>query len=129
MTRKRAAFKPHWDRKPISVDFDGVIHQFSTGYTRPDIYDPPMLGAHEALKALLTDYAVHILSARDAREVIKWCKVHFPDIHFALIPKSAPDWQVKDVVGVTNVKLPAIAYIDDRGIRFVNWQTTLKYFV
>lgn len=125
---KRQAFKPHWDRKPISIDFDGVIHAFSRGYVCCDIYDPPMPGAHEALKTLLRDYAVHILSARDAREVVKWCRKHFPDIQFALIPKSAHDWQTKDVVGVTNTKLPAIAYIDDRGVRFTNWTDIVKLF-
>lgn len=126
---KRKAFKAHWDRKPLSVDFDGVVHRFSKGYTQIDIYDDPMPGAEDALTKLLRDYAVHILSARDAREVIKWCRGRFPKLRFALIPKSAHDWQVKGVIGVTNVKLPAIAYIDDRGIRFTDWNTVLKYFV
>ncbi len=129
MTSKRQAFKPHWDRKPISVDFDGVIHSFSRGYVCPEIYDTPMPGAHEALQRLLKEYAVHILSARDAREVIKWCRRQFPDLKFALIPKSAPDWQKEGVIGVTNTKLPAIAYIDDRGIRFTDWPDILKYFL
>lgn len=125
---KRAAFKPHWDRKPLSIDFDGVIHRFSRGYCQPEIYDEPMPGAHDALRRLLREYAVHILSARDAREVIKWCRARFPDLRFQLIPKSAPDWQTEGVIGVTNIKLPAVAYIDDRGIRFRDWQDTLKYF-
>jgi len=129
MSRKRAAFNPHWDRKPISIDFDNPIHRFSKGYSQVDIYDMPTPGAHEALKRLLKDYAVHILSARDAREILKWCRKHFPDIKFALIPKSAPDWQKKDVVGITNTKLPSICYIDDRGIRFDNWENVLKYFL
>lgn len=126
---RRKAYKPYWDRKPISIDFDGVLHAFSRGYCCNEIYDPPMPGAHEAIKALLRDYAVHILSARDAREVVKWCRKHFPDIRFALIPKSAPNWQKEGVVGVTNTKLPSICYIDDRGIRFTNWRDTLKYFL
>jgi hypothetical protein len=127
--RPREAYKPTWDRKPISIDFDYPIHAFSRGYCQVDIYDEPTPGAHEALKALLRDYAVHILSARDAKEIVKWCRVKFPDIEFALIPPDAPYWQTKDVVGVTNIKLPAIAYIDDRGIRFTNWADIMKYFL
>lgn len=125
----KLAFKPHWDRKPLSIDFDGVIHRFGRGYCQPDIYDEPMPGAHETLKRLLAEYALHILSARDAREVIKWCRVKFPDIKFTLIPRTAQDWQVKGVIGVTNTKLPAIAYIDDRGVRFTNWSDIGKYFL
>lgn len=29
----------------------------------------------------------------------------------------------------TNIKLPALAYIDDRGIRFTNWEDIVKYFI
>lgn len=125
---KRKAFQARWRRKPLSIDFDTPIHAFSKGYIQPDIYDKPTPGAHEALKRLLEEYAVHILSARDTKEIIKWCRKQFPDIKFALIPKNAPDWQKKNVIGVTNTKLPAIAYVDDRGIRFDNWQNILKYF-
>ena len=125
----KIAFKPHWDRKPISIDFDGVLHAFSRGYCQPDIYDPPMPGAHESLRRLLKEYAVHILTARDKHEVIKWCRKQFPDLKFQIIPKTAQDWQIKDIIGVTNTKLAAIAYVDDRGIRFSNWADICKYFL
>lgn len=125
----RKAFKPHWDRKPISIDFDGVVHAFSKGYCQVDIYDPPMPGAEEALTRLIKDYAVHILSARDAREVIDWCRVKFPKLRFALIPKDAPYWQTEGIIGVTNTKLPSLHYVDDRALRFTNWQDITKYFL
>jgi len=125
----RKAFKAHWARKPLSIDFDGVIHEYSRGWVTPEIYDPPMPGTHDALKRLLHDYAVHILTARDSREVIKWCRKQFPDIRFKLIPASAKYWEVKDVIGVTNIKLPAIAYVDDRGIRFTSWKDILNHFI
>jgi len=32
------------------------------------------------------------------------------------------------VDAVSNLKPPAIAYIDDRGIRFTNWADITKYF-
>lgn len=125
----RIPFRAHWKRRPISIDFDGPLHKFSQGWVRPDIYDGPVEGAHETLRKLLREYAVHILSARDAREVVKWCRAQFPDLKFRLIPASAKDWQVKGVIGVTNVKLPATAYIDDRGIRFTTWLDVAKYFL
>lgn len=29
----------------ISIDFDGVIHQYSKGWQNGEIYDPPIRGA------------------------------------------------------------------------------------
>jgi len=120
-----SSFNPHWDRQPISLDFDGVLHEFSQGYVRPEIYDPPMPGAHDALKRLLGVYALHILTARNATQVIEWCNKSFPDIPFELIPEGTPDWQKEGVVGVTNVKLPAISYIGRYMVRFTSWDDLL----
>ena len=34
-------------------------------------------------------------------------------------------WDDQTKIFVTNRKLPAVAYIDDRGIRFTNWRQAL----
>lgn len=123
----KAAFKAHWTRPPLSIDFDGVIHRYSRGWVTPEIYDPPMEGAHESLRRLLNTHSLHILTARDANTVIAWCREQFPDLTFELIPPGTQYWEVENVIGVTNVKLPAIMYIDDRAVRFTNWRDIINY--
>lgn len=129
MSKMRQAFKAHWDRKPIAIDFDTPIHNFSQGYINQEIYDGPTPGVEMAITKLLKEYAVFILTARDTKQVIKWSRREFPGIKFELIPRSFPDWQKEGVVGITNIKLPAITYIDDRALRFTNWNDMLKYFL
>ena len=34
----------------------------------------------------------------------------------------------KNVVGITNKKFAAVAYIDDRALRFTNWRDMRQYF-
>lgn len=114
--------------KSISLDFDGVIHGYSRGWHTKDIYDPPMAGAHQALRSLSAVYGVFIMSARPAREILKWCKKQFPDLRFQLIGRKATYWNKQGVIGITNRKLPALAYVDDRALRFTNWTDVVNYF-
>ena len=98
----------------ICVDFDGVIHKYSKGFQDGEIYDPPIEGAIDALHKLKErGYNVVILTSRNNTipKVKEWVKKYLgPDIE------------------VTNRKLPALAYIDDRAIRFTNWDDILRYF-
>lgn len=41
------------------------------------------------------------------------------------IRKQRTFWDDRTKIFVTNRKLPAVAYIDDRGIRFTNWKQAL----
>ena len=112
----------------IALDFDGVIHAYSLGWHTKDIYDPPMAGAHRALRLLSEVYGVFILTARPAHEVLPWCQAQFADLSFTLIPDDVRYWDRTGVIGVTNRKLPALAYVDDRAVRFTNWTDVLNYF-
>lgn len=123
----RTATIQHAERS-IAVDFDGVIHQYSRGWHTKDIYDPPMAGAFEGLKALSAAYGVFILSARPVDEILPWCRKHFANLRFCRIGPKVTYWNRRGVIGVTNRKLPALAYIDDRGIRFSNWTDMVNYF-
>jgi hypothetical protein len=42
------------------------------------------------------------------------------------IRKQRTFWDDQTKIFVTNRKLPAVAYIDDRGIRFANWKQALN---
>lgn len=96
----------------ICIDFDGVIHRYSKGWNGGEIYDRPMPGAKVAIRRLMKQFTVIILTAREAdthHKVRAWLKKWgFPKIK------------------VTNIKPPAIAYIDDRAIHFDSWKGIKK---
>lgn len=105
---------PH---KTVCVDFDGVIHRYSKGYFDSTAYDVPMDGAKESLLKLINQgYRIVVFSARDAADIKEW--LHF---HFMGTPLEHLE--------VTNVKIPALVYIDDRALRFTNWKDMEKYFI
>lgn len=106
------------NKKRILVDFDRVIHKYSSGWIDGSIYDKPVPGSIEALKKLQeAGYEVIIFTAKSTlgakrnKEIREWLK------SYGLKLK------------VTWTKLPAIAIIDDRAIRFRSWRDTLNYFL
>ena len=106
-------YKPVY-RPTIAVDFDGVIHKYSNGWQDGEIYDEPMEGAFEKLLRLYLDgFNIVISTARTEIEPVKtwwnkWYHIKFPNSE--MFP-----------VEITNKKPIAIAYVDDRGITFTNW--------
>jgi len=115
--------------KTIAVDFDGVVHAYSKGWQDGTIYDPPLPGALDALEALMESYAVFIHTTRDAGTVAGWLSERGFD---TLVDVEGPKhpkrefWNDTGVLLVTDRKLPAVAYIDDRGIRFTDWKQALN---
>jgi len=83
----------------ICVDFDGTIAEYGGSWDDPP--GDPIPYAREFLTALAEFAEVVILTARDPAAVRAWLRQH----HFPLLH-------------VTNVKPPAMAYIDDRAVRF-----------
>jgi hypothetical protein len=108
--------------RTVAVDFDGVIHAYRRGWQDGTIYDEPVPGALKALRMLLTEFAVYVHTARKPAPVCAWlCERGIP----AVTGMQGAFWDVRDRVLVTDRKLPAIAYIDDRGIRFTDWAQAL----
>lgn len=109
--------------RTVAVDFDGVIHQYSKGWQDGSIYDPPVPGALEALRVLMDQYAVAIFTTRDIGQVAEWlinrgfsCRTGH----------DGPFWNDPGLLLVTNTKPAAIAYIDDRAVRFTgDWSQAL----
>ncbi len=106
------------ERRTLAIDFDGVIHRYSRGWADGTIYDPPVAGAIPALWALrAAGYRIVIFTGRLREEgqhhhVEQWLTQH-----------GAPPCTV------TNIKPRALAYIDDRAVRFTNWPDIRKRFV
>ena len=85
----------------VCVDFDGVLNNYE--YYDPNNCFTPRPGAKEFLEKLSEKYHVVILTARSFPKVERWLK------NYGLN---------KYVADVTNIKVPAVAYIDDRAIKF-----------
>lgn len=86
-------------KKTICVDFDGVLNEYN-GYEEGDLGEP-LTGSKEFIKELRKKYKVVILTSRPKEQVSGWLRNNgFPSMK------------------VTNCKVPAVAYIDDRAIQF-----------
>ena len=83
----------------VCVDFDGVLNNY-TYYDENDLCTPRD-GAREFLETLSQRFYVIIFTARDNNKVKKWLNDHNMPYH-----------------EVTNIKKPAVAYIDDRALQF-----------
>ena len=100
------------DRKRIAIDFDGVIHSYVSGWKGSVVIpDPPVPGAFEFLEEALKHYNVVIHSTRamgkeEADAMQEWMLSHG-------CPK-----EVVEKIWITNRKVKAMVYIDDRGWRF-----------
>jgi hypothetical protein len=110
----------------VAVDFDGVIHKYGRGWHDGTIYDEPVPGAFQALNDLMKWHAVFIFTSRAPMPVANWITEQ-SGIECVLGHRAARQhfWNRKGVLLITNKKFPAIAYIDDRGIRFTDWTQTL----
>ena len=92
-----------YSKKPkhICVDFDGVLAEY-TGWKGPEHLGDPMPGSREFLKALKNmGYKVVIHTTRRPGAIQVWLRTH-------------DFWHL--VSDVTNQKIPALCYIDDRNI-------------
>ena len=111
------------EQKNIGVDFDGVIHKCSKGYYDGSIYDEPVEGSYEALERLSKDYTI----------IINTCKAK-PDrglvngkTGVALVWEWLEKYDMaKFVAKVTAEKPRAVAYIDDKSVRFTNWDEAIR---
>ena len=95
----------------ILCDFDGVICK-RTGIPTKEGLGRPMPGGLDAITLFMElGHKVLIFTSNPKPgEVKKWLKrYHFPELQ------------------VTNIKEPCHMIIDDRAVRFTNWQDIRKY--
>lgn len=106
--------------KSICVDFDRVIHQYTTPWSHASIIsDPPVAGAFEWLTEMVDHYIVNIFSSRSdhpegVEAMQEWFKTH------GLSPL------VLCYLRFPTHKPPAVLYIDDRAYRFEGTFPTVK---
>ena len=102
-------------KKRISIDFDGVIHiDPQRRYYNGSIQGELAEGAYDALHRLAHNvhFQPYVLTARtDLENVSSWI-FQQTGLHLE----------------VTNQKLPAVVYVDDRGFRFENnWPEVISF--
>lgn len=116
--------------RTIGVDFDGVLHRYSDGWRDGSVYDEPVDGAFDALRALMAaDLSVFVHTVRDPFQVEAWIDERSaePDRagRITCMIDTGEDprefWDERGVLLITRRKYPAVAYVDDRGIRFTSW--------
>lgn len=110
----------------IAVDFDGTICKYMP-FNAEKIEAEPMENAQKALKMLKNDgYEIIVFTARlcpfygeqsvkeQKEKIEKWLEDH--DIPYDMVTNNKPH--------------NAMAYIDDRAIRFENnWNSIINYFL
>ena len=99
----------------IAIDFDGVLisHAHSLNFDDCLKYGEPMKNSVEILNYLSDFYNLVVMTAREDNELMR--------IKQWLDDKGFPDMKV------TNRKINATLYIDDRCLRFTNWNDISKY--
>lgn len=108
-------------KQTIVLDFDGVIHPYTRGWQDGSIYDEPLPSCGQKLQQLLHNYNLAIVSTRAAEQIVVWMQEKFPEIACELIPPGEVFWNKEGVIGVSNYKIAAAVYIDDRALRFRSW--------
>jgi hypothetical protein len=103
----------------ICIDFDDVIHSYDggwePGHAKSYIPGGSVPGAKEAIALLREDYEVVVLSSRadtavGQRAIARWLKEHGIEVDH-----------------ITDRKVPAIVYVDDRALHFYgDWEETVK---
>lgn len=74
----------------------------------------------------MSEYAVFIFSTRDPEQILKWMQEKYGKMIPCTteVPESG-FWNEQGTILITNRKLAAVAYIDDRAIRFTNWNQAI----
>ena len=95
------------DMSTIAIDFDGVLHSYTSGWTGYQPCDAPNDGAQEFINDIISmGHKVIIFSSRASTKIGK---------------KGIEDWLDKHdfpILEITDKKPEAVLYVDDRGFRF-----------
>ena len=107
----------------LGIDFDGVMHKNSKGFYDGTIYDDPIEGTEDALKLLAKKYTLICYTAKAKPDRMLINGKTGTELVWGWLKKHKFDNYISKV---TSEKPRATAYIDDRGIRFTDWDSCIK---
>jgi hypothetical protein len=118
-------FPPEYvgDSKNLAIDFDGVIHNNNLGYHDGTCYGEIIEGAYESLEYLAKHFRIIVFTAK--------AKPSRPLVQGKTGAEHVWDWLksknlAQFITEVTSEKPRAVAYIDDKAIRFVSWEKAIR---
>lgn len=111
------------EERTISIDFDGVIHNDALGWHDGTIYGEPIPESLESVKKLAENYRLVLFTAK--------AKPDRPLVDgktgIELIWEWLEKYEIKNCFAeITAEKPRCLFYIDDKAIRFINWENALS---
>ena len=105
----------------VAFDFDGVIHKYSKGWQDGSIYDEVNVYVLDIIDTLMwNNIPCVIMSTRDPQQIKNWWDKQWfsSGISVKVLDFDTVFYNDCDCVGITNRKIAAQLYIDDRGYRY-----------
>ncbi|MCZ2337557.1 MAG: hypothetical protein LC127_05020, partial [Chitinophagales bacterium] len=89
------------------------------------VYDPPVEGAAQFIFdcLMVKGWSVFVMSTREPDQIKEWMENTLFEgkempFKITILSSKARFWNAKKNIGITNRKIAAHVYIDDRGMRF-----------
>ncbi len=109
-------------RRALAFDFDEVIHIGYDGWRDGSIYGTIDRELMDYIAQLMPAYDIIISSTRPAAQIVEFLTAH----GYKACLFEGIFWHSADTIGVTNLKPAAVAYIDDRAVRYSNMAQLAK---